>query len=84
MYNCSVCGKELQEGDRAYGTTMGWIDPLFDGFISDPDSPWLTVACEKCGERISEAIANLTSEDSSKEVHIFVSGGIAYLRKAPP
>lgn len=86
MYNCTICGKELEEGERAYGSTEGWIDPLFEGFVSNPDSPWLTVACEKCWEKISEAINNLPSEDSSanKEVHIYVSGGVAYLRKAPP
>jgi DNA-directed RNA polymerase subunit RPC12/RpoP len=83
--NCTICGKELKDKDEAYGTTEGYIDDLSEGFVPYVDRPWLTVACKNCGERISEAISNISSEDSSaKEVHIYVSGGVAHLRKAPP
>lgn len=58
--SCTICGKKLFDGDKAYGTTTGIIDAEVDGFYSDDSEPWLTVACEECGKKISEAIHKLS------------------------
>lgn len=60
--DCGICGKEMSYGDKAYGTTMGVIHGCGDGFYADSE-PWITVACKKCGEKISAAISNLAGEE---------------------
>ena len=54
---CNICGKDLYDGDEAYGTTTGDISDDAGGFIQTHDEPWLTVACPDCGSRISDAIS---------------------------
>lgn len=60
---CGICGKEMYYGDRAYATTTGSITDDVGGFDAADCEPWLTVACEECGEKISEAICNLIEEE---------------------
>ena len=57
--NCTVCGKPLFDGDKAYATTGGTIEESVDGFMMDDIEPWFTVACESCGLEISGAITNI-------------------------
>lgn len=66
---CTLCGKELKEGDKAYATTTGVIvTDAYDSngvpqgeeqepyFFMDDNEPWLTVACEECGDHVSRLI----------------------------
>ena len=62
MINCDICGKSIENGDKAYATTTGLIKEECEGFVPDIDTPWLTVACSECGDRISEVIANISSK----------------------
>jgi hypothetical protein len=56
---CDICGEELYDGDKAYGTTDGSVMSDYCGFIQDTTEPWNTIACSSCGERISEKICDL-------------------------
>ncbi len=59
LYICDICGEELYDGDKAYGTTDGSVLADYCGFIQDTTEPWNTIACSSCGERISEKICDL-------------------------
>jgi len=59
---CTGCFKELGEGEKAYATVVGSIEPLdcaYDGlgFYSDKIESWITVLCEKCGITLHNFIA---------------------------
>ena len=59
---CTGCFKELSEGEKAYATVVGSIEPLdctYDGigFYSDEIEPYITVLCEKCGMEVHNLIA---------------------------
>lgn len=56
---CNVCGKPLYDGDRAYATTEGYIGGGIEGFVPDHKGPWLTVACEDCGLKITDVIEGM-------------------------
>lgn len=56
---CTICGKDLYNGDKAYATTLGEISVLHGGFVEDEMEAYLTVACASCGEKISEAIGKI-------------------------
>jgi hypothetical protein len=58
LCTCDICGKELYDGDKAYGTTDGSVLSDYCGFIQDATEPWNTIACSSCGERISEKICD--------------------------
>ena len=60
--SCDLCGKDLFDGEEAYATALGYISKEVNGFTSGEDSPWLTVACAECGEKISEAVEKLIKE----------------------
>jgi DNA-directed RNA polymerase subunit RPC12/RpoP len=62
--SCSVCGKDLYEGDDAYATSTGKMDAIAEGFYMDTFQPWGTVACKECGSKISTAIASLIEAKS--------------------
>lgn len=61
LFRCTICGKELEDGDPAYATTTGTIQEEMDGFMPD-ENPYPTVACEECGYLISDAIDKLVGE----------------------
>ena len=63
---CSICGKKMYYGNSAYATTTGSIEEDVGGFDAADCEPWLTVACEKCGEKIGDAIADLIVEEYKK------------------
>ena len=59
---CTGCFKELSEGEKAYATVVGSIEPLdctYDGigFYSDEIEPCITVLCEKCRMKLHNFIA---------------------------
>ncbi len=59
---CTGCFEELNEGEKAYATVVGSIEPFkysYDGlgFYSDEIEPWVTVLCEKCGMKLHNFIA---------------------------
>ena len=56
---CGICGEDIPDGEPAYGTTTGTIEESCGGFASSDTDPWLTVACESCGQKISDAIVKL-------------------------
>jgi len=62
---CSVCGVEISNGESAYAVTTGTIEEECFGFRTD-DKPWLTVACEECGVKITEAICNIYPDTHKK------------------
>jgi hypothetical protein len=62
---CTVCGKPLYDGDRAYATTEGYMDGGVEGFVPDHKVPYLTVACEDCGFKITEAIDDMQATQNS-------------------
>lgn len=66
---CSICGKEMHYGDRAYGTTTGSLEEDMAGFSPDDVEPWLTVACEDCGQKISNAINDLVEIETKKRLN---------------
>lgn len=64
--HCTICGKKLHDGDSAYATTTGTIE-IFGvigeyGFNVNHREPWLTIACEECGLKISGKIHELIKE----------------------
>jgi len=56
---CGICGKSLYHGDAAYATTTGVIEESVGGFSASDTDPWLTVACKKCGLKISDLICGI-------------------------
>ena len=57
--SCDICGTAMFDGDQAYATTMGSISEDLEGFAADNNEPWLTVACKKCGKKISDALCEM-------------------------
>lgn len=62
---CTICGKTFEAGDEAYATINGEISkPFGDRIVFEPsEAPYLTVACEDCGIKCSEAIANINKKE---------------------
>ena len=59
---CTACFKGLNEGNKAYATVAGSIEPFegnYDGlgFYPDETESWITVRCEKCGMEVHNLIA---------------------------
>jgi len=46
-YCCTTCGKELKNGDMAYGTILGNIQAESYGFMAS-DDPYEVVECPAC------------------------------------
>ena len=67
---CTVCGRTFKHGDVAYTTADGEIvNPGGDYNVFEPsDAPHLTVACEACSVKCSEAIANINKKDTRPDV----------------
>jgi hypothetical protein len=65
--NCNICGKELGEGARAYVTSHGDINSAELGVTLCDDEPCLTVACEECGHKISDAICEIAAGRSGEK-----------------
>ena len=63
--SCDMCGKDMHDNDKGYGTTSGIFKKDFEGFGTD-EEPWLTTTCESCGEFISDAIGRLIVEIRSQ------------------
>ena len=56
LENCKCCGKDLNEGDRAIGTTGGDIDAGVGGFAASSEDPWLDIVCPECDEKRQKLI----------------------------
>ena len=59
---CTGCFKELNEGNKAYATVVGSIEPFeyssdWLGFYPDETESWITVLCEKCSMEVHSFIA---------------------------
>ncbi len=57
--SCTVCGAEIKDGDRVYFTADGDINIDCPGCYSITEQDSFTVACEGCGEKISDLIVML-------------------------
>lgn len=53
---CFNCGKEIPEGAPAVAVTTGTI---IDGGFFMSNDPWITIACEVCGDQINEVVGDL-------------------------
>ncbi len=66
--NCTVCGKEFDEGDKAYATAVGSLESFLIeddiGFFASEVEPWLTVLCEDCGLKVHNLIAKLQAREA--------------------
>lgn len=56
---CDICGEDLHDGDRAFGTTTGRVLREYDGFTADDSDPWITVTCQDCGDKITDTICQM-------------------------
>jgi hypothetical protein len=72
IWYCDMCGTALFDGDHAYATTVGDISEKDDGFVAACDEPWLTVACKKCGEKISDALCRIINPEPKAEPMMYL------------
>lgn len=64
--DCNICGKPMYDGDKAYATVGGIIDRTVEGFYPSDNEPYYTIACDECGQKISDAISRLEVEIKAK------------------
>ena len=65
---CTVCGKELKEGDDLYVTSSARLEDsarLGVVEICVSDTPYFTIACDECGQKISEVIESVGTEQAA-------------------
>lgn len=59
---CTICHRELQHGDDAYGITRGEMDYSTEGaegFTQSYMEPWVEVICPGCWLKIDKAIGRI-------------------------
>jgi len=64
---CDICGEDIPDSSGAYATTTGSIEELYNGFAASDTDPWLTVACKKCGQIISDRISKIGTPQDLEE-----------------
>lgn len=58
--SCEFCGKDLKDGDSAYGTTSGSVRSDIQGFGND-EEPWVYIACPECQSKNNELLFGIRS-----------------------
>lgn len=56
---CSICGKDLNDGDKALALTLGEVSADCNGFVPGQDTPWLSVWCEDCKSIVMDTLDRL-------------------------
>lgn len=50
LCDCGFCGKDLKDGDSAYGLTGGNVRSDINGFGNN-EEPWIYIACPECQDK---------------------------------
>ena len=64
---CDICGRDIKDGDEAYGTSTGTVDVTVEGFFPSDNTEYLTIACKKCGQIISDRISKIGTPQDLKQ-----------------
>ena len=51
--SCDRCGKEMEDGEQAYGLTSGFVSAEMEGFNEDTMEPWIESMCQECWDKVS-------------------------------
>jgi hypothetical protein len=60
LCSCEFCGKELKDGDSAYGLTTGSVRSDIEGFGND-ETPWVYIACPECQSKTDNLLFSIRS-----------------------
>ena len=60
LSSCEFCGKDLKDGDSAYGLTSGSVRSDIEGFGND-ENPWVYIACPECQSKNDDLLFGIRS-----------------------